>query len=201
VFPGDDGGGLAVGYIARWRPPSVSPQAAAFARDVITAVAPGGRERAKNLLWAAAKLADYAVPLGLDPAPEVLLHPSVIERFARTAPGLSGVARGTLRTNLRFIARLVVPQLAPADVPLPRERAKQPYSAAEIARYLALAGAQPAAARRMRAAGLVCLGAGAGLIRADLRAVHGTDLICRSSGVVVTVRGARPRVVPVPSRH
>jgi hypothetical protein len=28
----------------------------------------------------------------------------------------------------------------------------------------------------MRAAGLICPGAGAGLIRADLRAVHGTDI-------------------------
>ena len=198
---GDDGGGLAAGYIARWRPSSVSPRAAVFARDVIAAVAPGGQERAKNLLWAAAKLADYAVPLGLDPVPEVLLHPSVIERFAASAPGLSGVARRTLRTNLRFIARRVVPQLAPADVPLPRERAKKPYSAAEIAGYLALADAQPAAARRMRAAGLVCLGAGAGLIRGDLRAVRGTDVICRSGGVIVAVRGARPRAVPVLSRY
>jgi len=201
VSPGDDGGGLAAGYIARWRPSSVSPRAAVFARDVIAAVAPGGQERAKNLLWAAAKLADYAVPLGLDPVPEVLLHPSVIERFAASAPGLSGVARRTLRTNLRFIARRVVPQLAPADVPLPRERAKQPYSAAEIAGYLALADAQPAASRRMRAAGLVCLGAGAGLIRADLRDVRGSEVIARSGGLVVAVRGRRARTVPVLPRY
>jgi integrase len=199
--PADDGGGLAAGYIARWRPSSVSPQAAAFARQVVPLAAPEGRERAKNLLWAVARLADYAIGLGLEPAPEVLLHPSVIERFARCAPGLSGVTRRTLRTNLRFIARRVVPQLLPADVPLPRERAKQPYSAAEIAGYLALADAQPAATRRMRAGGLVCLGAGAGLIRADLRAVRGTDVICRSGGVIVQVRGARPRVVPVLSRY
>jgi integrase len=201
VPPADDGGGLAAGYIARWRPSSVSPRAAAFARQVVPAAGPGGRERAKNLLWAAAKLADYAVPLGLDPVPEVLLHPSVIERFARCAPGLSGVARRTLRANLRFIARRVVPQLAPADVPLPRERAKQPYSAAEIAGYLALADAQPTAARRMRAAGLICLGAGAGLIRGDLRAVRGADVICRSGGVIVAVRSPRPRVVPVLARY
>jgi integrase len=201
VPPADDGGGLAAGYIARWRPSSVSPQAAAFARQVVPAAGPGGRERAKNLLWAAAKLAEYAAGLGLEPVPEVLLHPSVIERFARCAPGLSGVARRTLRTNLRFIARRVVPQLAPADVPLPRERAKAPYSAAEIAGYLALADAQPALSRRIRAAVLVCLGAGAGLIRADLRAVRGTDVICRSGGVIVAVRGARPRVVPVLARY
>ena len=93
------------------------------------------------------------------------------------------MARRTLRTNLRFIARRVVPQLSPADVPLPRERAKAPYSPAEIDGYLALADAQPTPERRMRAAGLVCLGAGAGLIRADLRAVRGTDVACRSGGV------------------
>jgi integrase len=189
------------GYIARWRPSSVSPRAAAFARDVIAAVAPPGQERAKNLLWAAGKLADYAIGLGLDPVPEVVLHPSVAERFTRCAPGLSGVARRTLRTNLRFIGRRVVPHLYPADLPLPRERAKQPYSPAEIGGYLALADAQPTAERRMRAAGLVCLGAGAGLIRGDLRDVRGTDVACRSGGVVVTVRGARPRAVPVLARY
>ena len=188
-------------YIARWRPSSVSPQAAAFARDVIGQVAPDGQERAKNLLWAAGKLADYAIPLGLDAVPEVLLHPSAAERFTRCAPGLSPVARRTLRTNLRFIGRRVVPQLYPQDMPLPRERAKAPYSPAEIAGFLALADAQPTTERRMRAAGLVCLGAGAGLIRGDLREVRGSDVACRSGGVVVTVRGARPRTVPVLARY
>jgi hypothetical protein len=102
---------------------------------------------------AAGKLADYAIGLGLEPVPEVLLHPSVTERFTRCAPGLSPVARRTLRTNLRFIGRRVVPQLCPADLPLPRERSKQPYSPAEIDGYLSLADAHPAAERRMRAAG------------------------------------------------
>src|SRR6266851_3383080 len=166
------------GYLARWRPSSVSPQAASFARQVVAAAGPHSRERAKNLLWAAGRLADYGF-----------------------GPGLTGVTRRTLRTNLRFIARHVVPQLHPADLPLPRERAKAPYSPAEIGGYLALADAQPTAARRMRTAGLVCLGAGAGLIRADLRAVRGSDVACRSGGVIVTVRGARPRVVPVLARY
>ena len=94
--------------------------------------APEGRERAKNLLWAAGRLADYAISMGLDLAPEIVFHPSVIERFARCAPGLSGAARRTLRTNQRFIARRAVPQLYPSDAPLPRERAKAPYSPAQI---------------------------------------------------------------------
>jgi integrase len=54
----------------------------------------------------------------------------------------------------------------------------------------------------MRAAGLVCLGAGAGLTGADLRGVRGSDVICRSGGVIVEVRcGARPRAVPVLARY
>jgi hypothetical protein len=188
-------------YIGRWRPASVPPEAAAFARDVAGRAEPADRERAKNLLLAASRLAAWAIPLGLEPAPAVLLHSSVIERFTRTAPGLTGVTRRTLRTNLRFIARRVVPHLHPADLPLPRERSKAPYSPAEISGFLALAGAQPTPARRARAAGLVCLGAGAGLIRGDLREARGTDVTARSGGVVVTVRGARPRVVPVLARY
>jgi integrase len=188
-------------YIARYRPVSVSPPAACFARDVVTRAAPGSPARARALLWAAGKLADFSILAGLDPVPGVLLHPSVIERFAATAPGLSGPARRTLRTSLRFIARRVVPALDPVAAALPRERSKIPYSDAEIAGYLALADAQPTQARRMRAAGLVCLGAGAGLIRGDLRQVRGSDVACRSGGLVVQVRGRRPRVVPVLSRY
>src|SRR6266571_5336855 len=192
----EDGMGAAgtagAGYIAAWRPSSVSAEAACFARLVVSQAAPPSRDRAKNLLWAAGKPAGYGTGLGLEPVPAVLLHPSVIERFAAHAPGLSGPARRTLRTNLRFLARAVVPQLCPADAPLPRERAKAPYTAAEIAGFLALADAQPTAARRARAAGLVCLGAGAGLIRSDLRNVRGSDVTARSGGVIVDVRGRRP---------
>jgi integrase len=191
----------AAAYIGRWEPSSVSAEGAAFAREVVARAGPEGRDRAKSLLWAAGKLADYAVPLGLEAVPEVLLHPSVTERFTRCAPGLSGAARRTLRTNLRFIGRRVVPHLYPADLPLPRERSKKPYGPAEIAGFLALADAQPTMERRMRATALICLGAGAGLIRGDLRDVRGTDVACRSGGVLVQVRGPRARTVPVLSRY
>jgi hypothetical protein len=196
-------GGEVAGYLTRWRPArGTSPAAAAFARSVVAAAGPMGRDRAKCLLWAAGKLAGYGIGLGLEPVPVVLLHPSVIERFTAHAPGLSGPARRTLRTNLRFIARHVVPHLDPADAPLSRERAKAAYCAGEIAGYLALAAAQPTPGRRSRAAALICLGAGAGLIRSDLRNVRGTDVAARSGGVIVAVRGGRaPRVVPVLARY
>ncbi len=174
------------GYIAGWQPSAAVPaEAAAFARQVVAGCGPLGRDRAKSLLRGASRLAAWAIPPGMEPAGEVLLHPSVIERFTAHAPGISGSARRTPRTNLRFAARRVVPYLDPADAPLPRGRAKAPYTAADIAGYLALAGAQPAAGRRMRATAPVCLGAGAGLIRSDLR----------------NARGTRPRVVPVLARY
>jgi integrase len=191
------------GYVtAGWKPGRGTPAAAAdFARGVVAESAPGGKDRAKCLLWAASKLATWAIPLGMEPVPEVLLHPSVIERFAAHAPGISGAARRTLRTSLRFLARCAVPHLDPPDAPLPRERAKKPYSAAETAGYLALADAQPTQSRAMRATALVCLGAGAGLIRSDLRQARGTDVAARSGGVVVEVRGRVPRTVPVLARY
>lgn len=94
-----------------------------------------------------------------------------------------------------------MPALCPTDAPLPRSRAKAPYTAAQIAGFLALADGQPTVARRMRASALVCLGAGAGLIRADLRAVRGRDVRRCAGGLVVDVAGARPRTVPVLARY
>jgi integrase len=193
--------GLVSGYIQQWRPVSVDGEAAGFARAVVSAAEPATPARANALLWAAARLAGYGMRLGLEAVPGVLLHPSVIERFTAYAPGLSPVARRTLRANLRFVARRVVPALVPVDARLPRERAKPPYARAEIAGYLALAAAQPTAARRARAGALVCLGAGAGLAGAELRTVRGTDIVCRAGGVVAQVAGRRPRVVPVLARY
>ena len=167
---------------------------------VVTACRPLGRDRAKNLLWAAGKLAGYGIGLGLEPAPGVLLHPPVIERFTAHSPGLSGRPAGRCAPTCGSSPGAWCRTLDPADAPLPRERARAPYTAAEIAGFLALADAQPALARRTRAAALVCLGAGAGLIRSDLRAVRGADICRRSGGVIVPSR--RPRAgVPVLARY
>ena len=105
-----------------------------------------------------------------------------------------------MRTNLRAIGRAHA--CGPPPVWLGRERAKLPYTGAEIVSYLSLADAQPTESRRIRASALVCLSAGAGLVGADLKAVCGTDVARRSGGVVVCVRsGRRPRVVPVLARY
>lgn len=165
-------------------------------------VAPARPSRAKALLWACAKLGSFGESVGLELTPSVLLHPSVIERLIVVATtGLSPAARRTLRTNLRYVAGVYERGCTPGPTPLPRERAKAPYCDAEIASYLKLAATQATLARRHRASGLICLGAGAGLIGADLRQVRGRDVSSRSSGVVVEVGGERSRVVPVLARY
>jgi hypothetical protein len=188
--------------IGRYSPVSVSDEVADFARDLVERAAPQSVGRAKALLFAAARLGSFATSVGLQLHPEVVLCHSVIERFiiVRT-PEMSPAMRRTLRSNLRALARAVAPHAAPGPVPLSRERAKAPYSLSEIWAYLALADAQPTPARRMRLSGLICLGAGAGLMGADLRGVCGTDVIARSGGLVVEVEGRRARVVPVLARY
>jgi integrase len=192
----------AASLIAGYQPKSLPGPAAAFARMVTAQCAPQDPARAKALLFACGRLGAFASAAGLELVPGACLHPSVIERFILTAGrDLSAPTRRTLRTNLRYAARRAGPPLGPAPVPLPRERCKAPYSPAEIAGYLTLAAAQPTAARQMKAAGLICLGAGAGLAGADLRGVCGSDITCRSGGVIVQVRGRRPRTVPVLARY
>jgi hypothetical protein len=188
--------------IERWCPPSFSEDVVAFAKAAVAAAEPKSPARAKALLFAAGKLGTFATSVGLELRDEVVLSSALIERFIVTKGAVLGVAtRRTLRSNLRSLARAVAVGGSPAPVPLSRERAKAPYTPAEICAYLALADAQPTPARRMRLSGLLALGAGAGLMGADLRGVCGTDVIMRSGGVVVEVRGHRARVVPVLARY
>jgi hypothetical protein len=154
------------------------------------------------LLFAAGKIGAFATSVGLELSPEVVLHPSVIERFTVTGrSALSGATRRTLRSNLRALSAAVLTGQPPSPVPLPRERTKAPYTAAEMAAYFALARHQPTLSRHRQAEGLLALSAGAGLMGADLRHVRGTDVVARSGGLIVEVGGKRPRVVPVLARY
>jgi integrase len=185
--------------IERFSPKSVSEEVALFSKELTFAAAPTTENRAKAFLFASSRIGSYAQSLGLDLDPAVVLHPSVIERFSSDGD-MSPTTRRTLRTNLRSLAERVANTRA-HPVSLPRERAKSPYSASEIASYLSLADAQPTALRRTRAQALICLGAGAGLIGGELRRVRGSDVIVRSGGVLVSVGGTRKRTVPVLSAY
>lgn len=184
--------------LTAWVPRGVEVRSADFARDVVGRVDPQSWARARSLAWAASRLCDYALAVGLDPDPAVVLSVGSIERFIASGSGWSKAGRRTMRSNLVYLRERVL-EVAPKPAPLGRERALAPYSEAELGAYLSLADAQPTLARRWRASGLIALGAGAGLIGADLRLVSGHDIITRSGGVLVCVAGRHPRVVPVRS--
>jgi integrase len=184
--------------IAAYRPCAVSEAAGAFARQAVDRACPESPARAKALLFCTSRLGAFAERVGLELSPEVLLREAVIERFILCGTaGLSPASVRTIRTNLRSLARALEAYPQPAPTPLPRERAKAPYSPAQIEGYLRLAGAQSTRARRMRASALICLGAGAGIVSGELRGVRGIDVLARCGGVLVAVGGARARMVPV----
>jgi integrase len=184
--------------IAAYAPGSLSPRAAGFARGVVGLAAPGTAARAKALLFAASRLAAFAERVGLELSPGVLLSEAVIERLVLVGcEGLAAASVRTVRTNLRALARSLERYPEPMPTPLARERAKAPYSPAEIDAYLRLAGALSTRRRRIRASALVCLGAGAGVIAGELRDVRGSDVVERAGGVIVMVSGRRARSVPV----
>jgi integrase len=187
--------------IAGWASRSLSPAAQAFVRAVVSKAQPRTPARAKALLFAAGKLTGFSESVGLELSAGVLLHSAVIERFIVTGTGgVSPATRRTLRTNLRALIRAIEAHPEPAPVVLARERSKRPYRDAEIAGYLALARAQSTLSRGMRASALICLGAGAGLIGAELRHITGGDVVERSGGLLVVVAGRRARTVPVLER-
>lgn len=186
--------------IAGFGPRTMDQAVVRFSRAAVSAAAPPTVARARALLFAASRLGAFSAHVGLPLEPEICLCVSVIERFiACGCPDASPATRRTLRTNLRHLATSVSPE--PPPISLPRERAKLPYSPAEISSYLALCDAQRTVLRRERANALICLGAGAGLLGAELRHVRGTDVVRRSGGVLVEVKGRRPRAVPVLSAY
>lgn len=182
--------------IGGYTPLAICPLAASFARDVVAAAAPPSVVRAKAWLFAAGRLGAFAQSVGMDLDAAVVLSEAVIERFCLAwGPEVSPATAATVRSQLKALSKRLGP--VPPPTPIGRQRAKKPYTPGEIAAYLRLADTQPSESRRQRAAGLVCLGAGGGLIGVDLRAVRGTDIVARSGGLVVTVSGGRARVVPV----
>jgi integrase len=200
--PGSDRVAAAAGVIDRYRPRRVAPAAAAAARELVAHAAPATPARAKALLFAAARLAGFAESVGLELRPEALLSEATVERFVLVGcEGYSPASVRTLRTNLRALARSLERYPRPAPTALARERAKAPYSPAEIDGYLRLAGALSTERRRLRAVALVCLGAGAGIVAGELRHLRGIDVVQRAGGVLVIVGGRRARSVPVLARY
>ena len=83
-----------------------------------------------------------------------------------------------------------------AAAPFPGAKPPPPYSPAERAELVAVAGAQRDAVKRSSALALVVFGIGAGLRPGELVALRGTG-VTRHGGQVVVSVGQAARVVPV----
>ncbi len=134
---------------------------------------------------------------------QVLLHPSVIERFTAHAPGLSGPARrdAAHQPAVHRPARGAAPGPG-GRAAAPGARPRRRTATAEIAGFLALADAQPTLARRMRVGRDGMRGRWR---RADPRRTCGACAAPTSpagpAGSSWQVRGRRPRAVPVLARY
>ena len=189
--------------IRRWHSSVVPPEAAAFAREVVAMAGPASKARAKALLFAASRLGAFALGAGLELRPDVVFSPAVVERF--------------IVTNAKVLSRPDPPDAAhqlpgarPCPGGLPRPRCQSPcpgkgQNPLTPKRKSAPSWLWPTPSRRRRGptrpTALICLGAGAGLAGADLRALRGSDVRERSGGVVVAVTGRRARTVPVLARY
>lgn len=188
--------------IAAYRPHTVSAAVGQFARAAAAAGAPQSPARAKALLYCASRLGAFAQAAGLELEPQALFCEAAIERFIACATqGLSPATVRTLRSNLRALQGALSPVHEPAPRALPRERAKPPYTPAELELLLSACAALCTPARRAHASALICLGAGAGVIGTELRHLKGADVIARFGGVLVCVPGERARSVPLLARY
>jgi integrase len=138
---------------------------------------------------------DAALPLKA----EVVLSNYVIERYVAALDEYGDHSRGTIRSRLRDVARIMgPPDHHTSLVQYPRSSGSAPYNEQDIAHLRSWARTQSTGARRWNAAVLLGLGFGAGLLAAEILATRMSDVHARAGGVVVNVLGgAEPRTVPV----
>jgi integrase len=139
-----------------------------------------------------AGLERFCTSEGLGPA---VLVKEVIEAYL--VLGLEGRApstKGTYHSVLRNMTEARTPKGTPR---FPGSLAPPPYGAAERAELYATALAQRRPWRVHSALALLALGLGAGLRPGELVSAIGHDVTARGTDVVLSVRGRRPRLVPI----
>jgi integrase len=169
-------------------------------RAAVEAAAPTTLYRAQELLNVTAQLASWADTTGQATDPAVLFHPDTIERFV--TKGCAHLARGTqfnYRRELRVVGAAVLgePLYPPRQIPLSRDDLSRPYTEPELAALIAQCRGLPTPFLRENAKAIVALGLGAGLSAQEISWARGTDVTVDDRGVLMAVRGPRPRVVPV----
>lgn len=167
-------------------------------RQIVQRASPATAYTEKQLYPVTAKLVGWAVdtaalPLDVD----ILFDSGTIDEFAHAGlVAYTSSGRATMRSKLRAIARALGDGNA-GQVPLRRSDPLAPYRPMEVAALESWARGQHSSNRRSSAGALLALGLGAGLTGREIVAAKAADVAVTDNGVIVEVRGAQARQVPV----
>ncbi|MDH6283898.1 hypothetical protein [Prescottella agglutinans] len=150
-------------------------------------------------IGAVASIVAWAVDQGLPLDVEEIFHPATVDRYALSITGLSNATRSTRRATLTTLSRRITRAAPwePERETLPYPRPSAPYTWAQAVRLCAWAPRQRSDVRRQGLSAALALGFGAGLRATEMITVTAADVRVRGDRVIVTVRGPRPRQVPV----
>ncbi|WP_336697772.1 hypothetical protein [Curtobacterium sp. USHLN213] len=170
-----------------------------FTEDAVAVIAPACGYLAERLMVAVAPFVDWVVHvMGMPLVPNVF-HPVWIRRYiSRDDLGLKDRTLRDYRSLLLRISEALLPdEDAVSFGPLNGQSATAPYSDRELRLLEAWARGQATSFRRRNAGAILALGAGGGLLPWEMQHLRRRDISVDRHGVVVHVRSATPRDVPV----
>ena len=126
----------------------------------------------RRYLTVSTRLAVHAFRHGWPLEPEQILSPAALDHFVANLPG----SHATFRSQLRKLAAAHGLEAAPGGLRFPARDLRAPYDPSEVEALWRFASALSNRQRRLSLQGLLVLGAGFGLARADLRGVTAAHL-------------------------
>jgi integrase len=187
------------GYVPRGAPygfDEVEP----FIRDAITLAAPQTAYTAQRLMTVATPFVLWCVgDMGLPLDAEVIFSRHVIDIYTNDeTTGRSEGTRRNYRAILMRISEVLIPESHPAPMTALNARTSQPpYTEKEMIYFRRWATGQTTLIRRQKAMVMLALTAGAGMKSAEIGTLLREDVHVDDRGIVVCVRGAFPREIPL----
>lgn len=161
-----------------------------FVRETVSRLSYLAPLGVRQYLTAMTRLATWADREGLELDRETLLSSPVVEFYVSTMTS----SQKDYRSYLRRLGREWGIEVAPTTKSYARSEYQPPYTLQEIRAFLTFASAMSNQLRRERLSAVVLLGAGAGIVRGELRGID-RDAIHEHDGVLhVSVAG---RCVPI----
>ena len=188
----------------RWQPRLADHVHAPMLRRLAMAADPADTRQTVDLLTALSGLAFWAAETGLRVEEDTLTDPELIGRYEQVGmPGSIFPVRRRVREALDKVSEAHRGVPVPPRPPGAAKRAyAHPYTPDDVDRLVRWAEAQRSNLKRHALLAILGCGLGAGLSRADLKTVTGTDVTSDPDGTVtIQVGGKAPRHVIVLRRY